>query len=61
MVFKTEKQLAEWLRSRQSQSLSLENELSDEFLIDEAYQLGEWNFNEKNEYVAVIKSKKKGK
>ena len=61
MVFKTEKQLAEWLRSRQSQSLSLENELSDEFLVDEAYQLGEWNFNEKNEYVAVIKSKKKGK
>ena len=60
MVFKTEKQLAEWLRSRQSQSLSLENELSDEFLVDEAYQLGEWNFNEKNEYVAVIKSKKKG-
>tara|TARA_R100001443_G_scaffold98764_1_gene105843 strand:+ start:625 stop:810 length:186 start_codon:yes stop_codon:yes gene_type:complete len=61
MVFKTEKQLAEWLRSRQPQSLSLENELSDEFLVDEAYQLGEWNFNEKNEYVAVIKSKKKGK
>lgn len=46
-IFRTEHELAEWIRSRFEDG---DKDSSDEFLVNESFSLGEWDFNEEGEY-----------
>jgi len=46
-TFKTEKELADWIRSRFPDG---DDGVSDEFLVNESYSLEEWDFNEDGHY-----------
>ena len=46
-IYRTERELAEWIRSRFEDRVISS---SDEFLVNESFSLGEWDFNEDGEY-----------